>query len=146
MTSEADLAAGRARALKALTIELTERLSRELAAFEARRPQDAAAGALKTQELANANRRESAQIKANPTLISAAPKADRQALIEATRTFDAVVNRHALAVEAARVISEGLVKTIAAEIAAQRTPASAYGSGGKANAADGRAFALNRTA
>lgn len=146
MTSEADLAAGRARALKALTIELTERLSRELAAFEARRPQDAAAGALKTQELANAYRRESAQIKANPTLISAAPKADRQALIEATRTFDAVVNRHALAVEAARVISEGLVKTIAAEIAAQRTPASAYGSGGKANAADGRAFALNRTA
>lgn len=146
MTSEADMAAGRARALKALTIELTERLSMELAAFEARRPQDAAAGALKTQELANAYRRESAQIKANPALISAAPKADRQALIEATRAFDAVVNRHAVAVEAARVISEGLVKTIAAEVAAQRTPASAYGAGGKANAADGRAFALNRTA
>ena len=146
MSTDAELAAGRARALRALTTELTQRLSMELAAFEARRPQDVASSALKTQELANAYRRESAQIKANPALISAAPKADRQALIEATRAFDAVVNRHALAVEAARVISEGLVKTIAAEVAAQRTPASAYGSTGQANTADGRAFALNRSA
>ena len=52
----------------------------------------------------------------------------------------------AAAVDAARRISEGLMQAIAQEVAAARTPASAYGAGGQANAGDGRAFALNRTA
>ena len=52
----------------------------------------------------------------------------------------------AAAVDAARRISEGLMQAIAQGVAAARTPASAYGAGGQANAGDGRAFALNRTA
>lgn len=139
-------AAARARQLIDLTSRLTARLGVEAAAFESRRPQDAAATVAETQELANLYRRESAQLKANPSVLAAAPASDRMALIRATEAFEAVLSRHALAVEAARIISEGLVQTIAAEVAGQRGTPSAYGSTGRAHAGDGRAVAMNRTA
>ncbi|MBA3049521.1 MAG: flagellar basal-body protein FlbY, partial [Brevundimonas sp.] len=73
-------AAARVRQLTDLTNRLTASLTEESRAFEARRPQDAAASLAGTQDLANAYRRESAQIKANPAAIAAAPAADRTAL------------------------------------------------------------------
>ena len=79
-------------------------------------------------------------------MIAAAPAAERSALIRATEAFEAILSRHARAVEAARTISEGLVRTIAAEVAGQRGAPSAYGASGRANAGDGRAVAFNRTA
>ncbi|TAJ63826.1 flagellar basal-body protein FlbY [Brevundimonas sp.] len=139
-------AAARVRQLTDLTNRLTDSLTEESRAFEARRPQDAAASLAGTQDLANAYRRESAQIKANPAAIAAAPAADRTALIRATEAFEAVLSRHARAVEAARIVSEGLVRTIAAEVAGQRGSPSAYGASGKATAGDGRAVAFNRQA
>lgn len=146
MTPESELAGGRVRALTKLTLDLTALLKAEIAAFEARRPQDIARSVAQTQELANAYRRDSAQVKANPAILAPAPASDRMALIEATRAFEGLLSQHARAVEAARVISEGLVRTIAAEVTAQRAPASAYGAQGQANPGDGRAFAMNRTA
>ncbi len=142
----AELATARVRQLIRLTEQLTARLSAETAAFEARRPQDVNAGIAETQELANTYRRDSAQVKADPGLLAAAPLADRTALVKATEAFNAVLARHASAVEAARTISEGLVRTIAAEISAARPPASAYGATGHAAMGDARAVALNRTA
>ena len=139
-------AAARVRQLSDLTRRLTERLTAELAAFEARRPQDAMASLPQTQELANVYRRESAQVKANPTILSSAPAADRMTLMRETEAFEAILSRHARAVEAARVISEGLVRAIAAEVADQRGSPSAYGATGRASAGDGRAVAFNRTA
>lgn len=139
-------ARARVRQLTDLTTRLTARLSDESKAFEARRPQDAAASLAGTQDLANLYRRESAQLKAHPASVAAAPAADRDALIRATEAFEAVLSRHARAVEAARVISEGLVRTIAAEVAGQRGVPSAYGASGKATAGDGRAVAFNRQA
>jgi hypothetical protein len=147
MTDSATLnATARLRQLTDLTRRLTERLSMEAEAFEARRPQDAAATLGETQELANAYRRESAQLKANPASVAAAPAADRKALITATQAFETILNRHAQAVQAARTISEGLVRTIAAEVAGQRGNPSAYGASGRANGGDTRAVAYNRTA
>lgn len=147
MTAAATLnATARVRQLVDLTSRLTARLSEESKAFESRRPQDAAVSMVATQELANAYRRESAQLKANPASVATAPVADRTALIRATEAFEAVLSRHALAVEAARIVSEGLVKTIAAEVAGQRGSPSAYGASGKANTGDSRAVALNRQA
>jgi hypothetical protein len=139
-------ATARVRQLIDLTTRLTARLTEESRIFESHRPQDAAAALAGTQELANAYRRESAQVKASPVLISAAPIADRTALIRATEAFEAVLSRHARTVEAARMVSEGLVRTIAAEVTGQRGNPSAYGSSGKAQAGDGRAVALNRQA
>ncbi|MFC7379672.1 flagellar basal-body protein FlbY [Brevundimonas sp. GCM10030266] len=147
MTDAAVLnATARVKQMTDLTERLTACLIDESKAFEAHRPQDAAATVAATQELANSYRRESAQLKANPGAIAAAPAAQRTALIKATQIFEAVLSRHAQAVEAARVISEGLVQTIAAEVAGQRGSPSAYGASGRANAGDGRAVAFNRTA
>lgn len=146
MTSDIELAAQRIRQLVDLTKALTAHLAEETRAFEAQRPQDAAASLPKTQELANLYRRDSAHVKANPALIASAPAADKAALLKATEAFETVLARHSRAVDAARRISEGLMQAIAQEVAAARTPASAYGAGGQANAGDGRAFALNRTA
>jgi hypothetical protein len=147
MTDAATLnATARVRQLVDLTKRLTAQLSEESRAFEARRPQDAAASMAATQDLANVYRRESAQLKADPASVAAAPAADRTALILATKAFEAVLTRHAKAVEAARIVSEGLVRTIAAEVAGQRGSPSAYGASGKAHAGDSRAVAMNRTA
>ncbi|MDP2116695.1 MAG: flagellar basal-body protein FlbY, partial [Brevundimonas sp.] len=120
MTEAATLnATARVRQLIDLTTRLTASLTEESRAFETRRPQDAAATLAVTQSLANTYRRESAQLKANPDSVAAAPAADRTALIRATEAFEAVLSRHARTVEAARIVSEGLVQTIAAEVAGQ---------------------------
>lgn len=139
-------ARARVRQLTDLTTRLTARLIDESQAFEARRPHDATATLAETQQLANVYRRESAQIKADPSVLSAAPASDRMALVKATQAFEAILSRHARAVEAARIVSEGLVRTIVAEAASQRGSPSAYGASGQANAGDGRAVAFNRTA
>lgn len=143
----ADLnATGHLRQLITLTERLTGRLIEESRAFEARRPQDVAGGMAETRELANLYRRESAQVKANPRAFAGGGLSERKALIRATEAFEAVLARHVLAVEAARVISEGLVKAIAEEVASVRGAPSAYGSSGRASASDARAVAMNRTA
>ncbi len=136
----------RVEQLIVLTERLNERLSMELAAFEANRPQDVTAGIEETQKLANLYRHESARIKADPSLVAGAPQALRLKLVQAIQSFDAVMERHAVAVEAAKTITEGLVRAIAGEIAAQRTPAAGYGPSAKANAGDATALTLNRRA
>ncbi|WP_374390780.1 flagellar basal-body protein FlbY [Brevundimonas sp.] len=144
--TDTELAGARVRQLIDLTRRLGDRLSTETLAFEEHRPRDIAAGLPETQEMANLYRRDSAHVKANPALISDAPLADRKALAEATVAFDAILNRHARAVDAARTISEGLVRTIAQEVAAARTPAAAYAADGRAAQGDGRAVAFNQKA
>ena len=147
MTGTAELnATARVRQLIDLTERLTASLGAEAKAFESHRPQDAAATLAGTQDLANTYRRESAQVKANPSVLAAAPAGERAALVRVTEAFEAILTRHSHAIEAARIISEGLVHTIAAEVAAQRGSPSAYGASGRANAGDGRAVAFNRTA
>ena len=139
-------ATARVRQMIDLTERLTDRLAEEAAAFETRRPQDVAATVGQTQDLANAYRRESARIKAVPSELAPAPVEERLRLIAATQAFEAVLSRHALAVEAARIVSEGLVKTIAAEVASQRGSPAAYGASGRASTTDGRAVAYNAQA
>ncbi|MNE43210.1 hypothetical protein D3C80_1373750 [compost metagenome] len=53
---------------------------------------------------------------------------------------------HASVVDAARQVSEGLVRTIAAEVAGARAQGVGYGASGRATEGDGRAVALNRKA
>jgi hypothetical protein len=144
--SDPNTASANARRLTALTERLTQRLVAESRAFADRRPQDVLGGMSETQELANQYRRESAQVKANPALLSACPASERMALVKATERFNEVLAGHARAVEAARIISEGLVQTIAGEVAAARAMGTGYGATGRAAAGDGRAITLNRSA
>lgn len=144
-TSPAE-AAVHVRRLIGLTDALSDRLETETRAFAERRPQDIVNGLAKTQDMANLYRRETAQLKATPALAASAPIADRQTLIRATERFEAVLARHASAVQAARVISEGVVQAIAAEVAAARASGTGYGASGRAATTDGTAITLNRSA
>jgi len=135
-------------------ITLTERLSELIAgqaqAFEGHRPQDAAPLVEETSRLANLYRRESAQIRARPDLIAGAPVAERRRLTRATEALDAVLARQSRALNAAKTVTEGLVRAIAEEVAAQRqrTAPDGYGPSGQKTGkpADGSAITLNRRA
>jgi hypothetical protein len=133
-------------ALIVLTETLDARLKTELAAFEAHRPHEVAASVGETQRLAEAYRRETARVKADPGLIASAPLARRKRLAEITRAFDETVRRHRAAAEAAKRITDGLVRTIAGVVVDRRKPAAGYGPRANPAAADARAIALNRRA
>jgi hypothetical protein len=131
-------------------IVLTERLTALIAvqakAFEAHRPQDAAARLEEIARLANVYRRESAEIRQNPALISGAPADLRRRLITATEAFDAVMARQDRALAAAKTVTEGIVRAVAEEVAAQRGSASGYGPAARPQAPAATAITLNQRA
>jgi hypothetical protein len=117
----------RVEQLVMLTDRLTELVAKSAQAFEEGRPHEAAAQLDETTRLANLYRHESARVRADPTLVASAPLAQRARLVRATEAFDAVLARQGRAIEAARTITEGLVKAIADEVTAQRGQAVGYG-------------------
>ncbi|HEY2751833.1 flagellar basal body protein [Phenylobacterium sp.] len=122
-------AAERVDQLILLTERLTHLVALSAQAFEARRPQDAATYVEETGRLANLYRHESARIRGNPALIAGVGLAQRTRLVRATEAFDAVLARQSRAVGAAKTITEGLVRSIAEEVAAQRQKGATYGPG-----------------
>ena len=129
-----------------LTERLTSLIAEQLRAFEARRPQDAALNAEETARLANLYRHESLKVKTNPTILDGAPPELKERLIVATRAFDAVLARHGRAVEAAKTITEGLIRAIAEEVSLQRNAVAGYGAKGLQAPKPATAVALNRRA
>ncbi len=146
MSLSASSPAERMDQLIALTERLTALISEQLRAFEARRPQDAAINADETARLANLYCHESLRVKSEPSLLAGAPSEMRQRLIAATRSFDAVLARHGRAVEAAKTITEGLIRAIAEEVSIQRNAVAGYGSKGRQAPKPATAVALNRRA
>lgn len=132
--------------LTGLTERLTELLTAEAAAFEARRPHEAAPMSEETARLANLYRHESARIKADPSLVADAPAAARRRLVRSTQSFETVLARHGRALAAAKQITEGIVQAIAEEVASVRDARSPYGANARAPAADASAITLNRRA
>lgn len=112
-------------------IVLTERLTGLIAdqakAFEARRPQDAAANMEETSRLANLYRHEAQRIRQQAAVLNKLSKTQHQKLTRATEAFDAVIARHGRALHAAKTVTEGLVHAIAEEIAVQRNAGATYG-------------------
>ena len=141
-----EAATERVNALIALTQRLTDLISAECRAFEQRRPQDVALTIDETSRLANTYRHESNRIRQDKSLIEGASLERRTALMRATEAFDAVLARHGRALEAARIVTEGIVKSVADEVVARRETGAGYGSGGAAVQADARAVTLNRSA
>jgi hypothetical protein len=117
-----------------LTERLTELLAQQAAAFEARRPQDAAPSMDETTRLANSYRHEAQRLRQAKGEIEQATKSQRDRLRRATEAFDAVVARHGRALHAAKTITEGLVHAIANEVARQRTANVGYGPRGTKSA------------
>jgi len=146
MALDARDAADRVDQLILLTSRLTALIADQALSFEQRRPQDAALQLEETSRLANLYRHESARVRADPTLIEGASLEKRVALMRTTEAFDAVLARQGRALEAARTVTEGLVKAIAEEVVAQRNTGSGYGPGAVTSAADARAVTLNKRA
>ena len=132
--------------LLALTERLTASIAAETRAFEAQRPHEAAAGQALAAELAAAYRLESARVKADPALLAGASPERRRRLTAATVAFEAALARHARALKAAMVVTDGLVRALAAEVASTRAPAAGYGAQGRSRAGDPSAIALNTRA
>jgi hypothetical protein len=139
-------AADRAEQLIILTERLTELVAIQAKAFEDHRPQDAAAHLEEASRLANLYRHESSRMHADPSLIAGAPQGLRLRLVRATEAFDAVLARQARALAAAKHVTEGLVRAIADEVAAQRTQTVTYGPGAAAPVGSATAITLNKRA
>jgi hypothetical protein len=132
-----------------LVERLTDLVAQQCRAFEQHRPGDAAGLMEETARLANIYRHECTRIRAEPALILGAPAEMRQRLTRAAEAFDAVLHRHGRAVDAARMVTEGLVRAIAEEVASRREQLSGYGPGARApasSAAAATAITLNRRA
>ena len=146
MALSAENSADRVDQLILLTERLTELVALEAQAFEARRPQDAAVHVEETSRLANLYRHESARVRANPGLVASASLKQRTRLIRATEAFDAVLARQGRALEAAKTVTEGLVRAIAEEVANQRQKGQSYGADATASTAGATAITLNKRA
>jgi hypothetical protein len=146
MSLAASSSAERMEQLILLTERLTGLIAEQLRAFEARRPQDAAHNADETARLANLYRHESLKVKTHPTILDGAPPELRERLIVATRAFDAVLARHGRAVEAAKTITEGLIRAIAEEVHKQRHAVTGYGPKAMQAPRPATPVALNRRA
>lgn len=146
MALDARDATDRVDQLISLTDRLTALMAQQCLAFEQRRPQDAAAQMEELSKLANIYRRESARVRQAPAMIEEAPLEQRMRLMQATEAFDAVLARQGRALEAARTVTEGLVRAIAEEVASQRTTGAGYGPGAVGQAGDARAITLNKSA
>ena len=112
-----------------LTERLTQLLADQARAFEQHRPQAAAATLPQVAQLTADYRAGSAHVRANPQLVQAAAPDLRARLLRATEAFDAVLQRQGRALAASKTVTEGLVKAVAEEIAAQRSVGQAYGPG-----------------
>lgn len=141
-------AAARVEELIGLTERLTRLVSEQARCFEARRPQDAAVYLAEIGQLANAYRHEAAKIRGATALLAGLAPALRTRLYRATEAFDAVLARQARSVAAAKIVTEGLVKAIAEEVAVQRQRGATYGAGGvtQAPTATATAITLNQRA
>jgi hypothetical protein len=112
-----------------LTERLTQLLADQARAFEQHRPQDAAAGLPEVTRLTADYRAGSAHVRGNPQLVQTASPQLRARLLRATEAFEAVLQRQGRALAASKTVTEGLVRAVAEEIAAQRSVGQAYGPG-----------------
>ena len=136
----------RVEALIVLTDRLTAAIAQQCQAFEAHRPQDAAASMDEVGKLANVYRRESAEVRLQPALVAGATPDRRRRLVQSTEAFEAVLSRHGRAVMASKTVTEGLVRAVAEEVVSHRSTGRGYGPGAKAAAPMSTAIALDRQA
>jgi hypothetical protein len=118
----------RAQQLLALTERLNERLLFELEALKSNRPRDIYDHVEETRNLSALYR-----LKADKSLLDGIGEAEKVALRKATLSFMKTTEAHAHAVEAAKSISEGLLKAIADQVANTQKPQMTYGPKTKPN-------------
>jgi hypothetical protein len=130
MALVADHPADRAAQLTLATERLTALIEAETARIEAREALPEGAEAEEKNRLANAYRLELARIKQEPDLIRDAPAKSLDILKQRTLVLHETLARHEMALNAVKLVSEGLVQAMAEEVVRQRSGATNYGAKG----------------
>jgi len=134
LSSNASSASERADQLLAMTRRLITLVKAEIEALNARRLDGASADWDEKERLAHSWRLEVAHIKSNPAALAGVAPERKAALREAARDLEIVLETHARSLAAMKNVTEGLVRSIASEIASARSAPAAYGRGGTVNA------------
>jgi hypothetical protein len=117
----------RAGQLLTLTLRLHDRLQAETEALETHQAQNILSGIEETRELSNLYRFETARVKKDPSLLDGISGSQKAELKSATEAFQSLLERHAKAVEAAKVVTEGLIAAVAAEASRNQQANATYG-------------------
>jgi hypothetical protein len=125
----ADDSRDRVEQLLLATERLTGLIAEETRRIEARLPPLGGAEADERDRLANAYRLELARIKQAPALIESASPSQLVELRRRTETLHEILAAHEIALNAVKLIAEGLVQAMAEEVARQRGGAG-YGATG----------------
>jgi hypothetical protein len=128
----------RADQLLAMTKRLISLVSAEVEALKSKRLDGASNDWDEKERLAHAWRLEVAYIKTNPAALAGIAEDRKQALRESAKQLEEQLEAHARALGAMRTVTEGLVRSIASEIATARSGPTGYGRGGAVNAATKR--------
>jgi len=123
----------RAEQLLAMTTRLVALIGEEIEAVKARRLNSGSADWDEKERLVHAWRLEVSRVKADPTLLAGIQDDLKGALREAARALEQGLEEHARALGAMKTVTEGLVRSIAAEIASVRSAPAAYGRSGTVN-------------
>lgn len=143
----ADDAKDRAEQLLLISERLAMLIDVELQRIETRRPAAEGAEAEEKTRLANAYRLELARIKQDRSLIDGAPPALLVHLRQATVTLHEKLAAHEAALNAVKLVAEGLVQAMAEEVVRQRGGDAHYGASGELVAPGGLGSAvLDRSA
>lgn len=143
----ADDAKDRAEQLLLVTERLTALIDLETQRIEARQPPLDGAEAEEKTRLANAYRLELARIKQNRSLLDGAPPALLTRLRHATVLLHENLATHEIALNAVKLVTEGLVHAMAEEVVRQRGGDAHYGAKGELVAPNGLGAAvLDRSA
>ncbi len=123
----------RATQLLAMTQRLVGLLAAEIEAVKARKLQGPSAEWDEKERLVHAWRIEVSKVKADPDLLAGISPDLKTRLREAAKELEQVLEAHAMALMATKTVTEGLVRSIAAEIASSRSAPAAYGRSGTVN-------------
>lgn len=118
--------------LLAMTDRLHTLVMSEIEALNARRLDGASADFAEKERLAHTWRIEVSRIKAEPGLLAGVDEPRKTRLRDAARRLETALEGHAVAVAAMKDVTEGIVRAIAGEVAAQRAAPAGYGRQGQA--------------
>jgi hypothetical protein len=122
----------RADQLLAMTQRLCTLVDNEIQALKMRSLDGASADFEEKERLSHAWRLEVGRIKADPALLAGVDAGRKTALREASQRLESALEGHAHAVNAMKEVTEGIVRAIAGEVAAQRAAPAGYGRSGQA--------------
>lgn len=133
----ADDARDRVEQMLLVTDRLIGLIAEETRRIDAREPPIDGAEAEEKNRLANIYRMELGRIRQDSTLIAAAPPELLAKLRRQTEALHASLGRHEIALNAVKVVAEGLVQAMAEEVVRQRGGGANYNARGATNAPSG---------